>query len=107
MTWLKYVAVRYFRKQQNKSFEHESDEYLIHIPDSDDIDELISRRFDIERLIGCMSNKVYRTVIRKLVLEEMNPKQLADVMEITVDNLYNIKSRAIRKLAQIAGKERN
>jgi DNA-directed RNA polymerase specialized sigma24 family protein len=39
------------------------------------------------------------------MLEDKEPQEVADEMKITVDNLYNIKRRAMQQLIQIYGKE--
>jgi DNA-directed RNA polymerase specialized sigma24 family protein len=57
---------------------------------------------DIERLFDNMLNKRYVHVIRKLVLEDYEPEKLAQEMNITVANLYNIKRRAILQLTDAA-----
>ena len=59
-------------------------------------------KMDVERLLASMPNQRYAGVIRQLVLEEQEPDQVANEMKITVDNLYNIKRRAILQLTQVA-----
>jgi hypothetical protein len=41
-------------------------------------------------------------VIRRLVLQDAEPKDVANELRITVDNLYNIKKRALTALTEIA-----
>lgn len=60
---------------------------------------------DVEYLFSLMSNRRYVYVIRRLVLQEANPKVVAQELRIKVDNLYNIKKRAIASLTEIALKE--
>ena len=57
---------------------------------------------DIERLLAMMSNMRYFDVIRRLILEEVEPDELAAEMGVTVDNLYNIKRRAMSQLTRVA-----
>ena len=57
---------------------------------------------DIERLFDNMLNKRYVHVIRRLVLEDCEPEQLAQEMNITIANLYNIKRRAMLQLTRAA-----
>ena len=47
----------------------------------------------------------YVYVIKRLVLEEAEPKIVAEELCTNVDNLYNIKKRAIAVLTEIALKE--
>ena len=49
-----------------------------------------------------MPNKRYVYVIRRLVLEEAEPKSVAKELRVTVENLYNIKKRAIASMTQVA-----
>lgn len=57
---------------------------------------------DVQRLMDAMPNKRYVHVIRKLIIEEYSPEELAVEMHITTDNLYNIKRRAMMQLMQVA-----
>ena len=57
---------------------------------------------DIERLLVAMPNQRYAYVIRKLILEDLCPEDLAIEMHITTDNVYNIKKRAILQMTQVA-----
>jgi hypothetical protein len=52
-----------------------------------------------------MSNKRYVHVIKKLVLQDIEPNVVARELGTNVDNLYNIKKRAIAALTEIALKE--
>jgi hypothetical protein len=63
-------------------------------------------RMDIANLFGRMSNKRYVYVIRRLVLDDADPKDVAQELQVSVENLYNIKKRAIASMTQIALKER-
>jgi len=49
-----------------------------------------------------MPNQRYVHVIRRLVLEEQKPEQLAEEMNITAANLYNIRRRAMAQLTRVA-----
>jgi DNA-directed RNA polymerase specialized sigma24 family protein len=60
---------------------------------------------DVESLVGKLSNERYRFVIQRLILEDKEPQEVANEMGITVDNLYNVKRRAMLQLALIARKE--
>ena len=60
---------------------------------------------DIERLFQLMPNKRYVYVINRLVLQEAEPCEVAQELGTNVENLYNIKKRAISALTEIALKE--
>ena len=57
---------------------------------------------DLERLFEAMPSQRYAHVIRRLVIEDMEPEQVAQEMNITTANLYNIKRRAMAQLTRIA-----
>ena len=57
---------------------------------------------DMERLFDNMPNKRYVYVIRRLILEDWEPEQLAKEMNITTANLYNIRRRAMAQLTRAA-----
>ena len=58
--------------------------------------------YDLERLFENMSTKRYVYVIRKLILEDYEPNDIAHELKITTANLYNIKRRAIAQLTRVA-----
>ena len=65
----------------------------------------IERRIDIEQALERMPNERYRKVIFALDLQEMRPEQLAEEMDVTVDNLYNIHRRALLQLKLIINRK--
>ena len=67
--------------------------------------ELLITKMDVATLVNLMPNDRYRQVIRSLVLEERERKEVAIEMGITTENLDNIKCRALKQLAEIARKE--
>ena len=62
----------------------------------------ITSKVDLKRLLSFMSNQRYAFVIQQLVINEQQPELLAKEMEISVDNLYNIKRRAMAQLTTVA-----
>ena len=58
-------------------------------------------KIDIERLLSIMPNRRYVYVIRRLVLHDADPNVVAKELMVNVDNLYNIKKRAIAALTEI------
>lgn len=53
-----------------------------------------------------MKNQRYVLVIRMLMIEDMMPGDVAQKLSVTVDNLYNIKRRAMAALADVALKDK-
>ena len=96
MTWLKVVATRYFLRYRKNIVENVSAEP--DIPPADTADA----RMDTDTLLAAMDNPRYRMVIRRLILDETPPAALAIEMGVTIDNLYNIKRRAMVCLTSIA-----
>ena len=101
--WLKVLAIRYFIKKRKRMKEGAKRE----TPYDEHMRTEVSRknvmaRVDIERLFNYMPNKRYVYVLSCLILEEMEPEQLAKEMNITIANLYNIKRRAMVQLTHAA-----
>lgn len=109
-TWLTTVAVRFFLKLKISGgvIEDVSNEVLYEKSeeDFDDSENKIAARMDLENLFKAMRNKRYVEVIRKLILEEADPSEVAEEMGIKVDNLYNIKRRAMVALTEVALKDK-
>ena len=53
-------------------------------------------------MLGMMENKRYADAIRNLVLGDVEPEQYAARIGVTVDNLYNIKKRAMAAFTAVA-----
>lgn len=101
--WLKVIAIRFFIKKRDNLIDNSSKEALYEesttqMTDSTDT----SAKGDLKRLFSMMPNKRYVYVIKRLMLDDWEPEQLAKEMGITVDNLYNIKRRAMAQLTHVA-----
>lgn len=107
--WLKIVAIRFFMAKRNIMIENKSDDHLIDVANKfpDDNDNKMTSKMDISHLLSLMNNERYAYVIRRLVIEDAEPKTVAEELSITVDNLYNVKKRAIASMTQIVLKEIN
>lgn len=101
--WMKVLAIRFFIKRRNRLTENNGDEDLTDASVNQmAVHSDISARWDLSRLFSSMPNDRYRLVIRRLMLDGWEPEGLANEMNITVDNLYNIKRRAMAQLTQVA-----
>lgn len=102
--WLKVVATRFFIRHRDALIENVSKEPLYKQSTDDSMDPAsrIADRIDIPRLLDWMENRRYAEVIRRLVLEDMAPERYAAEIGVTVDNLYNMKKRAMAALARLA-----
>ena len=99
--WVKVTATRFFIKKRDLLIEDISKETPL---EEEAIMEkpAIASLLDVQRLLDAMPNRRYAMVIRKLMIEEYSPEELATEMHITTDNLYNIKRRAMMQLMQVA-----
>ena len=101
--WLKVIAIRFFIKKRARMIDNTSGE-----PPYDKQDQIaasesdVAVEYDIERLFEAMPTKRYVYVIRRLILEDCEPEELAREMNITTANLYNIKRRSMAQLTRIA-----
>lgn len=106
--WMKIIAIRYFVAKRNSMIDMASKETLIDDAiqkESVESCNIITAKNDLENLFRLMQNKRYVYVIKRLVLDEAEPKTVAEELDTNVDNLYNIKKRAIAALTEIALKE--
>ena len=106
--WMKVVAIRYFVAKRDGMIDNESKDALLDsVVQNETIDEekKMTAKIDIEHLFSLMPNRRYVYIIRRLVLQEAEPKVVAQELRTNVDNLYNIKKRAIAALTEIALKE--
>ncbi len=108
--WIKIVAIRYFIHKRNRLIDMTPEKMPIEDEENEENDEIVgvyeenenTAKMDVKRLFELMPNKRYVYILQKLMLEDQDPKQLAEEMHITVANLYNIKRRAMAALTKIA-----
>lgn len=103
--WMKVVATRFFIRHRDRMIENASNE-LPYVREADneavDTADIISDRIDVAKLLRLMDNRRYADVIQNLVLDDVAPERYALQIGVTVDNLYNIKKRAMTALSRIA-----
>ena len=101
--WLKILAIRFFIKKRGQMIEDSCQETPY-----DGRNQMVApvedmtAEGDIERIFNYMPTKRYVYVIRRLLLEDWEPEHLANEMNITTANLYNIKRRAMAQLTRAA-----
>ena len=106
--WMKIIAIRYFISKRDRMIDNESKDALLDSVmqnETVDSEKKMTAKMDIEHLLSLMPNRRYVYVIRRLVLQEAEPKVVAQELKTNVDNLYNIKKRAIAAFTEIALKE--
>jgi RNA polymerase sigma factor (sigma-70 family) len=101
--WLKVLAIRFFIHKRGRMIDDTSQETPYDgRSQTADTGKDMTAEGDMERLFDNMPNKRYVHVIRCLILEDWEPEQLAQEMNITTANLYNIKRRAMAQLTRVA-----
>ena len=106
--WMKIIAIRYFVSKRDSMIDMESkDSLLDSVVQNEAVDEekAMMAKMDLEHLFSLMPNRRYVYVLKRLLLQEAEPKVVAQELMTNVDNLYNIKKRAIAALTEIALKE--
>lgn len=106
--WLKTIAIRHcmLLKSKAKVIDDESHEPLNNSQYEVPLTENSQTRMDMETLLRQMKNQRYALVIRLLMIEDRTPEDVARQLCVTVDNLYNIKRRAMQALTEVALKDK-
>lgn len=106
--WIKIVAIRFFITKRNELIDNVSKEALLDIEKSgipiENENPLITK-LQVEQLLALMSNNRYVYIIRRLILEEAEVGTVAKELNTNVNNIYNIKKRALEALTKVALKE--
>ena len=103
--WMKVVAIRYFIAKRDRMIDNQSEETLIDKASKTiliETEKQIAAEVDIANLLQKMPNRRYEYVIRRLVLQDAEPDIVAKELCTNVNNLYNIKKRAIASLTDVA-----
>jgi len=106
MTWVTVVAVRFFQKKRKELIEKTDSMPLNNKMWKDNSAGIsLDKRIDIRAALQRMPNARYRKVIEILDLKDVRPELLAEEMNVTVDNLYNIHRRALVQLRLVMGRK--
>ncbi len=103
--WIKVVATRFFIRHRDamiKDVSTEKDYERCREIEADDTARRVATRMDVAGMLEMMDNRRYADVIRCLVLEDELPEHYACRTGVTVDNLYNIKRRAMAAFTRVA-----
>ena len=105
-TWANVVATRYFQKKRKELLDFRNEEALSNKTDiGESLYVSIDCSMDVEEAMKKMPNERYRQVIEKLDLQGVHPEELAEEMNVTIDNLYNIHRRARLQLRMVMGRK--
>ena len=58
-------------------------------------------RMDIERTLSRMKNDRYVAVIRLLIIEGRETEEVANILDTSIQNIYNLKHRAIAQFLEL------
>lgn len=103
--WMKIVATRFFIYIHHKVIDDRSTSHLLDRTAKQGEVSHETRndaRIDMDILLNKMPNPRYAMVLRRLIIEDADPQDVAEEMDIKIENLYNIKKRAIAALMRIA-----
>lgn len=106
--WLKIIAIRHCLKLKNSKMVIDVEDGGApedSMPDQR-TEEFSSAAMDLEQLLSQMKNLRYVKVIRLMMLEDRTPEEVATLLGVNVDNLYNIKRRALAALYEVAIKDK-
>ena len=106
--WLKTTVGRHCQalRKRARVIDDESKEPLNNSQSEPSLAESSQARMDLETLLRQMKNQRYALVIRLLMVEDKTPEEVARRLCVTVDNLYNIKRRAMQALTEVALKDK-
>lgn len=103
-TWMIPVAWRYFLSIQERLLNSENYEDNTAIIGDSVCDDLrIQIAIDVNAVLSKMPNRRYAEIIRLLLIEGYAPADVADILGMKVDNVYNLKHRAIAQFIELYG----
>lgn len=103
-TWMIPVAWRYFMSIRERLLRTEKiDENSGVIRDSVRDDLRIQIAIDVNAVLSRMSNERYAEIIRLLLIDGYASQAVADMLDMGVENIYNLKHRAINQFIELYG----
>ncbi len=103
-TWMIPVAWRYFMSIREKLLRTENiDDNSGVIRDSVRDDLRIQIAIDVNAVLSRMPNERYAEIIRLLLIEGYASQDVADMLDMKVENIYNLKHRAINQFIELYG----
>ncbi|MDE6272591.1 MAG: sigma-70 family RNA polymerase sigma factor [Muribaculaceae bacterium] len=107
-TWMIPVAWRFFISIREKLLFGKEKPDLIRSDSSaeqlfSEDDLRIQIAIDVNAVLGKMPNRRYAEIIRLLIVEGYAPKDVAEMLGMKTDNVYNLKHRAIAQFIDLYG----
>lgn len=107
-TWMIPVAWRYLISVRERLLHtdcgDDPDYRLRADDDSADDDLRIQIAIDVNAVLAGMSNRRYAEIIRLLIVEGYGARDVADMLDMKVENVYNLKHRAIVQFIEQYGR---
>lgn len=104
-TWMIPVAWRYFMSIRERLLHTENTEDNPGaIRDYANDDLRIQIAIDVNTVLSKMPNQRYAEIIRLLLIEGFSAQDVADMLDVKVENVYNLKHRAIVQFIDLYGK---
>lgn len=104
-TWIIPVAWRYFMSIRERLLKTEKiDDNSGVIKDSIRDDLRIQIAIDVNAVLSRMPNQRYAEIIRLLIIEGYASQDVADMLDMKVENIYNLKHRAINQFIELYGR---
>lgn len=101
-TWLSVISVRYFCKKKRNMIDTDLRKAQIDeaekLPNNIPYENFVNN-IDLFNAINKLKNPRDRFVIMALEIEGRTPDEVANSLDITVDNLYNVRKRAKKHLS--------
>ena len=106
--WLKTTAIRHclLLKSKAKVIDDKSHESLNNCHRELSLTDSSQARMDMDTRLRQMKYLCYPVAFRLLMIEDRTPEEVAHQQCVAVDNLYNIKRRAIMALTEVALKDK-
>ena len=103
-TWMIPVAWRYFLSIRERLLyqENNDDNPGLHRDYAND-DLRIQIAIDVNAVLSKMPNRRYAEIIRLLLIEGYAAQDVADMLDMKVENVYNLKHRAITQFIELYG----
>lgn len=100
-TWLSHVAwhyfMNYYKKGKRVDYLDDLSAFDLHVS-TITVDDM---RMDIEQALSRMTNKRYVSVIRLLIIEGRKTEEVAKMLDTSIQNIYNLKHRAIASFLEL------
>ena len=104
-TWMIPVAWRYFMYiRERLLYSENNDDNLGAVKDCANDDLRIQIAIDVNAVLEKMLNRRYAEVIKLLLIDGYTAQDVADMLDVRVENVYNLKHRAVVQFIELYGR---